>query len=276
MSWLKAREWASGVEYSSLFHSGLRAISLSPSPRSRAASTTSSSAEKRSRRSSVISLSSRLLKRRTFTSKSSGSSSTSTSTSPSPPPPSSAKKPRPSSMFVRPTKDLSDLWSTGGDIFTSDGPDHLDDFLPPMTDTVDPFSASPESRSFFVSLGDPTPTSTYIPPPPFIPASKLDTESFLSLASNSPELRTRALPRRERPVSMPLPPRSRRSSVHYRREKERERDRERLDPAWMLEESSPELGPLDGGDDVHIDVLHLEERADWRQFHVDWLLDHET
>jgi len=55
-------------------------------------------------------------------------------------------------------------------------------------------------------------------------------------------------------------------SPHYRRDR-----RERIDPAWMLEESSPELKAQDYGEDVDVAEINLDGVSDWRQFHVDWL-----
>lgn len=173
------------------------------------------------------------------------------------PPPCAEKgvRPRPSSMFVRSTKELSELWEKGGVFFDDirgrqkliqDGADGL---LLPIMDLEDPFSSSPQSRSFYVNLGDPSP----LPP---------KEESFLSLSNDLDALYR--LPRRERPLStptMPLP-----FSGHYRRER-----RERIDPAWMLEESSPELEAQDDGENADVTEVNLDGVSDWRQFHVDWL-----
>lgn len=167
-------------------------------------------------------------------------------------------RPRPSSMFVRPTKELSELWEKGGSFFDDIGSrqkliqDGADGLLLPIVDLEDPFSSSPQSRSFYVNLGDPSP----LPP---------KEESFLSL-SNELDIPYRQ-PRRQRPLStpiMPLP--SCRFSGHYWRER-----RERIDPAWMLEESSPELEAQDDGENADVTEINLDGVSDWRQFHVDWL-----
>ncbi|KIK91824.1 hypothetical protein PAXRUDRAFT_611455 [Paxillus rubicundulus Ve08.2h10] len=120
MSWLKAKDWTSGTEYSSLFHSGLGAISLRPRARCARANSVSVSPayEKIShqRRSSVASLSSRLL-RLSSTRKVSRRPATSPESSP---PPSQTKKivrPRPSSMFVHSTKEMSEPWLSRGGLF---------------------------------------------------------------------------------------------------------------------------------------------------------------
>lgn len=192
------------------------------------------------------------------------------------PPPCAEKgvRPRPSSMFVRSTKELSELWEKGGVFFDdirgrqklmcayflptttdlgtdikSHSQDGADGLLLPIMDLEDPFSSSPQSRSFYVNLGDPSP----LPP---------KEESFLSLSNDLDALYR--LPRRERPLStptMPLP-----FSGHYRRER-----RERIDPAWMLEESSPELEAQDDGENADVTEVNLDGVSDWRQFHVDWL-----
>jgi len=110
MPWLKARDWASGLEYSSLFYSGLRAISLRRPTRIRAHSAAPApSPDKKLPRSN-------LMKRCTLT-----------RSSPCPPaskepsqPPSRAEKvarPRPSSMIVSSTKELNEFWITGGAFF---------------------------------------------------------------------------------------------------------------------------------------------------------------
>ncbi|KAG2107201.1 uncharacterized protein F5147DRAFT_753608 [Suillus discolor] len=182
MSWLKAKDWASGVEYSSLFHSGLRAISLRSliGTRTRAQSTAPISSPEKTKRRYSLSL--------------------------------KGVRPRPSSMFVCSTNELCEPWGKGG--------------------------------SFFDNIHE---------------------ESFLSL-SNDLDTFYRPL-RRELPLStqtMPMP--SCRFSGHYRRER-----RERIDPAWMLEESSPELEAQDDGENADVTEVNLDGVPDWRQFHVDWL-----
>jgi hypothetical protein len=105
-SWLKARDWASGVEYSSLFYSGLRAISLRRSRIRAQSAAPTLSPEKNLPRSSL----SYLLRRGTST------KNPPTSKEPSLPPSHAEKvvRPRPSSMFVSSTKELDELWVTGG------------------------------------------------------------------------------------------------------------------------------------------------------------------
>ncbi|KAG2369051.1 hypothetical protein BDR07DRAFT_847837 [Suillus spraguei] len=255
MSWLKVKDWASGVEYSSLFHSGLRTISLRSlmGTRTRAQSTARIPSSEETKRRYSFSVSSCLLRRGTSTK----SPPTSKSSLSSP----RAKKgvrPRPSSMFVRPTKELSELWEKDGGFFDDIHgrqkliQDRSNGLLLPIMYSEDPFSSLPQSRSFYVNLGDSSP----LPP---------KEESFLSLSHDLDAFYRP--PRRERPLStptMPLP--SCRFSGHYRRE-----HRERIDPAWMLEESSPELEAQDDGENADVTEISLDCVSDWRQFHVDWL-----
>lgn len=114
MSWLKVKDWASGVEYSSLFHSGLRAISLRPliGIRTRAQSTAPIPSSEKTKRRYSVSLSSCLLKRGTSTKGPPTSKS-----SLSPPCAEKEVRSRPSSMFVRSTKELSELREKGGSFF---------------------------------------------------------------------------------------------------------------------------------------------------------------
>lgn len=255
MSWLKVKDWASGVEYSSLFHSGLRAISLRPliGIRTRTQSTASIPSPEKTKRRYSVCLSSCLLKRGTST-----KSPPTSKPSLSPPCAEKRTRSRPSSMFVRSTKELSELREKGVNFFDDIRgrkkliQDEADGLLMPIMDLKDPFSSSPQSKSFYVNLGDPSP----LPP---------KEESFLFMSNDLDALHW--TPRRERPLStqtMPLP--SCGFCGRYRRER-----RERIDPAWMLEESSPELEAQDDGGNVDVTELHLDGVSDWRQFHVDWL-----
>lgn len=114
MSWLKAKDWASGVEYSSLFHSGLRAISLRSliGARTRAQSTTLISSPEKTKRRCSLSLSSCLFKRGTST-----KSPPTSKSSLSPPCTEKCVRPRPSSMFVCSTNELCEPWGKGGSFF---------------------------------------------------------------------------------------------------------------------------------------------------------------
>jgi len=163
-------------------------------------------------------------------------------------------------MFVSSTKELDELWVTGETFF-----DETDDrqkfiqvgvngMLSPIPNSVDPSSPAPRPWSFYVNLRDSSP----LPP---------KGESFLSL-SNDPETLYRPPPRRERPVSIHTMPLPSKISPHYRRDR-----RERIDSAWMLEESSPELKTQDDGENADVAEINLDGVSDWRQFHVDWLQD---
>ena len=114
-----------------------------------------------------------------------------------------------------------------------------------IPDSADPFSLAARSRSYYVNLRDSSP----LPP---------KGESFLSLSNDSEALYRS--PRRERPVSfqnMPLPSIF---SPPCRRDR-----RERIDPAWMLEESSPELEAQDHGENADVTEITLDGMSDWRQ-----------
>ncbi|KAG5652606.1 hypothetical protein H0H81_004388 [Sphagnurus paluster] len=130
-------------------------------------------------------------------------------------------------------------------------------------DPIDPFSLSPDSKFLFVELTESVLTSRHIYKP----------EPFLSFSTSSPDRSFLHLPttRRERPTSvqsMPLP--SRRSSYqYYHRSPSRDRSSCYV---WTVEEDSRIATP----EPV---VEHLEERLDpmhhmdWRQFHLEVLLD---
>jgi hypothetical protein len=159
MSWLKAKDEQSGVEYSSLFHSGLRAISLHSQTRRSSIAVPSSSLyhEKISDRSrpSAASLSSHLFHRRRK-----GSQSPETpreSHPPSSPVEGKVMRPLPSSMSVHSTKEIPEPWSSGG-AFEIQGRQKVSEYhqdtnyvpvIPPVTY---PFAWLPRSRSFFVNF----------------------------------------------------------------------------------------------------------------------------
>ncbi|KAF9007377.1 hypothetical protein BDQ17DRAFT_212961 [Cyathus striatus] len=130
--------------------------------------------------------------------------------------------------------------------------------------SLDPFSSSPDSSSkrYFIDVMN-------TPPPSFTPKD----ESFLSLSESDPEqsfLSLPQFPRRERPVSiqtMPLPSRSRRSSFQYRRTSIEKWE----ESSWILEEEDSPQDPVPSADHPH-DPNDLAN-IDWRQFHIDLLLD---
>ncbi|KAF9230412.1 hypothetical protein BU15DRAFT_69216 [Melanogaster broomeanus] len=272
MSWLKAKDQQSGVEYSSLFHSGLRAISLLSRARSSsvafAPSSPSSSEESaHGSRSSATSLSSRLFNRRKRGSQRPATSRE--SYSPSPLAEKKVVRPRPLSVLVHSTTEISEPWASGGEgcqklshqcrFFALGYSGHYRD----DNRATYSFSSLARSRSFFVKLAD---INTNPIAPKDVP--------LLSLSGSAEAPLQHALPRRARPASMQTMTPSHLSSFHHRKP---EIKREKLDRAWMLEESSPELQGQDFGDDEDVSDLSLDsDVADWRQFHVDWLENEPT
>ncbi|KAG9225154.1 hypothetical protein CCMSSC00406_0007435 [Pleurotus cornucopiae] len=130
----------------------------------------------------------------------------------------------------------------------------------PKLHPLDPFASSPDTKSVFIDFSD---TDT--------PVSTPNRESFISFSTSSKSSSLLHLPRRERPTSvqtMPLPPRSRRSSLQYPPPAQ-----EKYDWAWMLDETTPiftqkageELEQVEEADEI--DPAQL----DWRQFHIDLL-----
>lgn len=120
--------------------------------------------------------------------------------------------------------------------------------------SIDPFSSSPDSISFFIDLTG-TPSTT-----------NHKRESFLSFTSSSPELSFLHLPppsRHERPLSihtMPLPSHSRRSSFIYLPIQDKS-DTYRLlqeeDPSWATEPITEEH-----------EEWNDPAKIDWHQFHL--------
>lgn len=225
-----------------------RTTSMTMSPSESVKSRTSSVRERRDRRSSLVTFSSWL-----FDHKGPTQADNYLSFSSSPP-----KNKR----ELLGTSEITEVWITAGGPFTptsiSKGSDESSLFQP-----IDPFASSPDSKSFFIDFNE--------SPPPSTRSSKR--ESFLSFSGSSPDRSFLHLPlrRRECPTSvqtMPLPSRSRRSSYFYRAPSS-----DRSNYSWTLEEedsrpATPE--PL---------VEDVEERSDpaqnidWRQFHVELLLE---
>ncbi|EIW83727.1 hypothetical protein CONPUDRAFT_80355 [Coniophora puteana RWD-64-598 SS2] len=262
MSWLKARDWSSGVEYSSLLNSGLRAItgrrpsfptgtnsssrrnstailSTPPSRDDDSGSSKVNPSARHNRRSSIISLSSKLLTRARSSPQRKGSA---TEGSPTPRPARKERKgpanggektvkPRPSSMFVHASYQIPDLWPVRKGRFSSFSPAASDTYTfeeelegPEYDESVDPFSSAPNAKSYILDIRaldmPPTqPPSSHAcspSPSPRAPAvlssspilSPEDRASFLSLAPPTPDTsspspsRVRTPPpRRARPVS---------------------------------------------------------------------------
>ncbi|KAJ7732193.1 hypothetical protein B0H16DRAFT_181947 [Mycena metata] len=150
---------------------------------------------------------------------------------------------------------------------------------------IDPFDASPSSSSFFIDLveTDITPSSVSIPPPapPLRRAQSHRPQSFLLLGE--PTKISAYLPsplRRARPVSiqsMPLPrsrpSQSRRSSFQFRPASS---EREKHDRAWALQEDEDADSDLTFSPGWSDDVGEVNDPAatiDWRQFHIDLLIE---
>jgi len=122
---------------------------------------------------------------------------------------------------------------------------------------TDPFTSSPDFKSFFIDLSDSSPSHTP------------KRESSLSLSGSSPDCSFLHVSRRERPASiqtMPVLSRSRRSSLQYR-----PISQDKPNFFWALEEEPPILAvePLVEDHEDRDDPA----RFDWRQFHVDLISD---
>ncbi|KAJ8509513.1 hypothetical protein ONZ45_g8329 [Pleurotus djamor] len=222
-------------------------FAMSPSKPSSSRSSTSPPPP-RSRRSSLMALPSRVLNRMSA-SFASNELPSHKSTTPQ----------TPSGLRRDHTADMSDvIWITEG------GP-----LVAPLTPTspklvpIDPFSSSPDTKSVFIDFYD-TPSSTP------------NRESFISFTTSSKSSSLLHLPRRERPTSiqtMPLPTRSRRSSLQYPLPSQ-----DKYDWAWILDEATPiysprppeELEQVDEADEVD------PARLDWWQFHNDLVQREDT
>ncbi|TFK34550.1 hypothetical protein BDQ12DRAFT_363713 [Crucibulum laeve] len=206
---------------------------------------------RRKRRSSIISFSTRLFDRMTSTSSDEGSA----TSSPSPP-----RSRRSSRVYQSPSPDVPEVLITAGGPYIRTFPNGSSD-ADPVYQSLDPFAASPDSKSFFIDLSDTPPSAT--------PKN----ESFLSLTGSSPDpsfLHLPHAPRRERPTSiqtMPLPSRSRRSSYQYRPPSQ-----EKYDHFLILEEEESPVMTLEQRSTEH-EGLNDPADIDWRQFHIDLLLD---
>ncbi|KAK7017355.1 hypothetical protein R3P38DRAFT_3399618 [Favolaschia claudopus] len=142
-------------------------------------------------------------------------------------------------------------------------------------DIIDPFGASPSSKSFFLDHDVET-TKAIINPisrlTPLRPKSQRP-HSFLHLGESPTKTKPRptylsfAL-RRPRPISvqsMPLPSQSRRSSFQFRAPSRDQYD----DSSWALDEEELEAEWSTGAENPHDPAASI----DWRQFHNDLLHD---
>ncbi|KAH9481911.1 hypothetical protein JR316_0006441 [Psilocybe cubensis] len=134
--------------------------------------------------------------------------------------------------------------------------------LPPYSSAlhqpIDPFTSSPDARSMFIDLSsDSSPSGTP------------KRESFLSLTGSSSNRSSLIFSRRERPTSihtMPLPSRSRRSSLQYRAPSQEKSD------FFLILEEEPGLAAEPILEDER-DDWDAPAKIDWRQFHIDILTD---
>ncbi|PPQ69287.1 hypothetical protein CVT26_001604 [Gymnopilus dilepis] len=195
------------------------------------------------RRSSFISFSSRLFDRIVPTSSWDDSSSTS-------------RRSSRSSGFFRSSEDSSkgEVWISAGGPSAPNGRS--------LPKPIDPFSSSPNASSMFIDLSssDGTPSRSGTP----------KRESFLSLTGSS-RSSLHFTTRRERPTSihtMPLPSRSRRSSLQY--PLGRNPSHEKSDFFLILEEEPSATNETILEDH---DEWDAPAKIDWRQFHIDILTD---
>lgn len=234
MSWLRISDCqADGEEYSKLFHSGFRAISLQPfAEHGHSTQVTSANEMHNGRKTAPFS-------QYTPRNRNAPSGSIDTHISHG----YRYAHAELSSMSVSPT---SDLWSS------EDGDSEIEEYKKFFVDDY----LAPPSGHCTASLSSPSPRSCPIHVTPLdVPSPD---ESFLSLA-HSPITLTR--PNRERGFSIESLAPSLRSSSDL------------TDDAWMLEQSSPRLHAQErGGVDVDVSDMSFDvDKADWRQFHIDWL-----
>lgn len=242
MSWRRISDCKEdGEEYSKLFHSGFRAISLRPFAEHDHSTRVTSANEMHNRRKTPP-LPYYIPRKRNLPS--SGSVDTHISHG------HRGAYAQPSFMSV---SSASDLWSSEDS--DSEIEEYkkffVDDYLaPPLGDCTTPLS-SPSLRSCpnYVTPWD-------VPSP---------NESFLSLA-HSPITLTH--PNRERGFSIESLAPSLLSSLDLTNN-----EIQNTDDAWMLEQSSPRLHAQErGGVDADVSDMSFDvDKADWRQFHIDWL-----
>ncbi|KDR78552.1 hypothetical protein GALMADRAFT_243971 [Galerina marginata CBS 339.88] len=206
-------------------------------------SVTSSTREKsQGRRSSFVSFSSRLFDRILSTSTAGDKNS-----------PISSRRSSKSSQFFgsRSSGDSApEVWISAGGPSAPNGS--------ALHQSIDPFTSSPDARSMFIDLSSDESS----------PSGTPKRESFLSLTGSSSNRSSFIFARRERPTSihtMPLPSRSRRSSLQYCPP-----SLEKTDFFLILEEE-PSLATEPIPEDH--DEWDAPAKIDWRQFHIDILTD---
>uniref|UniRef100_A0A8H7XN54 Uncharacterized protein n=1 Tax=Psilocybe cubensis TaxID=181762 RepID=A0A8H7XN54_PSICU len=148
----------------------------------------------------------------------------------------------------------SGMWISTGGPHTPSAPNGSSALHQP----IDPFTSSPDARSMFIDLSsDSSPSGTP------------KRESFLSLTGSSSNRSSLIFSRRERPTSihtMPLPSRSRRSSLQYRAPSQEKSD------FFLILEEEPGLAAEPILEDER-DDWDAPAKIDWRQFHIDILTD---
>lgn len=188
---------------------------------------------------------------------------------------------RNSRIFQAADDSAPDVWITAGGPFTPSAPNGRCAKSPPqhrsirltnkitisssVPQSIDPFSASPDTRSMFIDLS--TDSS---------PAGTPKHESFLSLTASSSPRSSLLFGRRERPTSiqtMPLPSRSRRSSLQLpHRGVPLAAAPEKSDFSWIVEEEPSAIEALREDPDE----WDAPAKIDWHQFHIDILTNDPT
>ncbi|KAG9316136.1 hypothetical protein JVU11DRAFT_3813 [Chiua virens] len=201
MSWLKAKDWATGVEYSKLFHSGLRAISLRPCAHRAGAHSSSLSSWENilSGGTTVESLSSRSLEQSTETGQPSSRQFMQLGSRPTPPPRApEVSCPRPPSMFAQSTKETTDAWSPRG-IFIEIG-----DYLELLERRPVGYLMLPIEMEAALSLAGSRPLDMNLSDTDdIIVTPAMEDESFLSLSGPHDLLPPYPPPRDLRPLFLP-------------------------------------------------------------------------
>ncbi|KAF5379814.1 hypothetical protein D9615_005783 [Tricholomella constricta] len=255
------------------------------STESSSASSSSSSSARRHRRSSFVTFSSWLFDRKGSSAHADNYLSFSSS------PPKNKRE-------LLGSSEVTEVWITAGGPFTptSISKSSSSNGEPSLFQPIDPFSASPDSKSFFIDLTDSSSSSPSLSPSP--PTSTSTTrrtskrESFLSFSGSSPDRSSFLhLPmpprRRERPTSvqtLPILPspspstspsksksKSRRSSYLYRAPSRSQGHSSRYSWTTVEEEESRAGTPEPMVEDLPEERSDPAQNIDWRQFHVELL-----
>lgn len=138
-------------------------------------------------------------------------------------------------------------------------------FSSALHQNIDPFDYSPEARSTFIDLSSDS-----------SPAETPKGESFLSFTAPSSNRSSHIFTRRERPTSihtMPLPSRSRRSSIQYCPPVPTVFPNQEKSDFFLILEEEPSLAAEHILEDLEWDA---PAKMDWRQFHIDILTTDDT